>query len=258
VGSAFLFRRLESFQGSLALPDRPGVALHLDGPFADEDGLDGSVVQDDAAGAAVAAEPEGCALVAVDAGGGDGFGQVAGAAVAGCLGEGGRWRARRSPAVLLDPVRDRVCVVAGLVVGVADARADRRGEPGQILVVAGGEFAPVGRGEDGGDRYGVRVDRGEQRGCGERGELGLAAVPATRRRRPSAPAEVTYATSNPATLSRAQPRTDRNIATAAMLHSRRVSRGSLHPNVVSLMAACIRTWQPSRVADKVHRPGFAS
>ena len=36
-GRLFFIRRLESFQGSLALPDRPGVELHLDGPFADDD-----------------------------------------------------------------------------------------------------------------------------------------------------------------------------------------------------------------------------
>jgi hypothetical protein len=30
-----------------------------------------------------------------------------------------------------------------------------------------------------------------------------------------------------------------------MLHSKGVSRGSLQPNVVRLMAACIRTRQPS-------------
>ena len=54
---------LESLLGSLSLPDGAGEGFHRGGPLADEDGVDGAVVQDDVAGAAFAGEPHDCAFV---------------------------------------------------------------------------------------------------------------------------------------------------------------------------------------------------
>ena len=46
-------------------------------------------------------------------------------------------QARWPPAVVFDPVCDRVAVVAGLVVGVGDAVADLVDEPGELPLAVG-------------------------------------------------------------------------------------------------------------------------
>src|SRR5436190_12147885 len=128
----------------LGLPDRAAVVVHRGGPLSDDDGVDGAVVEDHVAGAAVAAEPEGGVVVAVAAGFGDRFRQVAGAAVARGGSEGGRRLARGAPAVLFDPVGDGIEVVTRLVAVDADPRADHLGEVAELVVVSGGELAPGG------------------------------------------------------------------------------------------------------------------
>ena len=128
----------------LGLPDRAGVVVHRGGPLSDDDGVDGAVVEDHAAGAPVAAEPPGRVVVAVAAGFSDRFRQMAGTAVAGGGSEGGRRLARGAPAVLFDPVGHGIAVVAWLVAVDADPRADLLGEAAELVVVSGGELASGG------------------------------------------------------------------------------------------------------------------
>lgn len=87
-----------------------------------------AVVEDDASAAAVAGEPLCTAVVAVDAvlvGLGDGRVAEAGQGAIGGWGQAG-W----SPAVVVDPVGDRVLGDFGQVVGLAEAAADFGGEGG--------------------------------------------------------------------------------------------------------------------------------
>lgn len=68
---------------------------------------------------------------------------VAGPAVPGRTRENGGRCGGRSPAVGSDPVRDRVVVTPGLVVGLADAAADFDEESLELVVVASGEVSPI-------------------------------------------------------------------------------------------------------------------
>jgi hypothetical protein len=100
-----------------------------------------TVVEDDATAAAVASEPVCAAVVPVEAvlvGLGDGWVAEAGP------GAVGGWRqAGWAPAVVVDPVGDRVLGDFGLVIGLAEAAADFGGEAALPVGVAGGESAPI-------------------------------------------------------------------------------------------------------------------
>ena len=92
----------------------------------------------------LAGEPQNGLFVALAVGPGDSRVQVARPAMPRSGGERGRRRAGRPPAVLLNPVSDRVAFTARLVEGVAKPPADRRGEAAELLIVSGpGGARPV-------------------------------------------------------------------------------------------------------------------
>jgi hypothetical protein len=75
---------------------------------------------------------------------------------------GRRGQAGWSPAVVVDPVGDRVLGDFGLVVGLAEAAADFGGEAALPVGVAGCLSAPVQGADERGDLDGFGVGRSEQ------------------------------------------------------------------------------------------------
>jgi hypothetical protein len=134
--------------------DGAGEQVHADGPVADQDRADVAVVEDDATAAAVAGEPGGDAPAVFV---GSGYGAAAVTAQRGVGGFGEAWWL---PAVLVDPVRDRVLGDSWAVVGVAEAAADLVGEAPSFVRAAGGEAPPVQRPDRRGDLDGFWVGRG--------------------------------------------------------------------------------------------------
>src|SRR5215472_9278729 len=111
------------------------------------------MVQDDVAAVAVHAEEQGAAFLPLEALRA-GRGQPGGAVVAG-LRVGGVRPAGRVPAVVFDPVRDRVAVLGRPIAGVAEPSPDLGDELPSLPRVARGEAAPGGRADDAGEVDGL-------------------------------------------------------------------------------------------------------
>jgi hypothetical protein len=135
---------------------------------------DVAVVQDDAAAAEVKLEPQGAALVPLLAllarGGPVGRAVSVSAGLREChMGPAGR-----PPAVVSHPMRDRVAGAGGLVAGPTDLLPDLGGELLLQRGVAGGEDAPCGPGDEGGEVDGFGVGGGEDTGGAEVTVFGAA------------------------------------------------------------------------------------
>src|SRR5215813_6295788 len=108
---------------------------------------------------AVRPEEQGAAFLPLEALLADG-GRAGRAVVAG-LRVGGVGPAGRVPAVVFDPVRDRVAVAGWLVAGLAEPSADLADELLPLLGVARGKAAPSGCADDAGEVDGFGVGGGE-------------------------------------------------------------------------------------------------
>lgn len=134
-----------------------GEHLHGAGPAADQGRCDVAVVEHGAAAAAGACEPGGAAVVAV-AGAVVDFRAGPAAEAAGGV-ERAAGQAGRLPAVLVNPVGDRVVGDGWPVAQVAESAPDLGGELALIFGYDGGEAPPVQRPDQGGDEEAKGGDR---------------------------------------------------------------------------------------------------